>query len=235
VADPYATVTPERQRRVDRARELRGQGYLQREIADLMGISRSAANDLLTDPDNAKKRSRRLLYGGTCRICGKITDGSAGNHPPPDICIECGPNEQHENRRWTPEAVIAALQEFRQRVGRTPTATDLLVRAGAPSIERTLSTKRLAEIAALPRDLVTPPLPLVQREFGSWRAALEAAGLPPNPTGGAAHRNKERKVMPRRYVVFSKNGHGWVPHDAVEAHDPDDAIQRVAELGDREP
>jgi predicted transcriptional regulator len=230
MADPYATVTAERRQRIATVRELRARGLLQREIAAEMGISRNNVSDLLADPENTKKRARRLIYGGTCKRCGALTDGSQGNKASPEICKDCAALELHEQREWTKERIIAAFITFRERVGRAPTTVDIHVLSGAPSIERRLSDARVAEIKALPRDLRLPHYDLVRREFGSWPAALEAAGLPPNPTGGAGHRVKERKgVMPRNYVVFSKNGHGWIPRETVEARDSDEAIQKVAD------
>lgn len=229
MADPYSTITPERERRIQVARELRSRGLLQREIATEMGLNRKTVCDLLSDPENAKKCARRLTYGGRCRRCGALTDGSQGTRPAPEICKECAAVEQHENRYWTRDRIVAAFMTFKERTGRQPTTADTMVMSGAPSIERTLSDTRLAEIKAIPADIRLPHYDLVRRELGSWPNALAAAGMSPNRTGGAVHRHRERKVMPRNYVVFSKNGHGWIPRETVEARDSDEAIQKVAD------
>lgn len=78
-----------RSERAAEAAMLRAQGLLQRQIADRMGISRTYAAELLTDPDGSKVRARKATYGKPCRVCGKMTQGSDGRAAAPDICSVC--------------------------------------------------------------------------------------------------------------------------------------------------
>jgi hypothetical protein len=104
---------------------------------------------------------KRTLYGGICASCGAPTHGdglvSVARH-----CLRCARAQAHANRRWTPETVIAALHRSAQETGESPSATRWL-RGDRPDY--------------------APSVGVVQREFGSWSAALEAAGLPQRPAG----------------------------------------------------
>ena len=74
---------------------------------------------------------------------------------------------------WTQTTVVAALRDWVQRYGETPTAVDWdrskARRAGEP--------QRLARLAEHPSEL--PSVSNVLARFGSWKAAVQAAGLAP--------------------------------------------------------
>lgn len=139
------------------ARILRDSGLLQRQIAVVLGVSRRYAAELLDDPNGAKVRARKRRYGGSCRNCGSRTDGSNGRDGAPVMCHSCRQKQQHDDRFWTPERIIQAIQEWNREHGRPPIAPEW-VTPGA----------RVGQIA---------PVSTVQREFGSWRAAIQAAGF----------------------------------------------------------
>lgn len=175
------------------ARELREAGFLVQEVADLLGISRSYASELLLDPDGSRNRARKRSYGGTCEDCGARTDGANGRARAPKRCAACAATQKHEERFWTPERIVEVFQEFARIFGRAPSTTDIYSFAYSPTIAANLSDARLAEvndvtIAFAAHDLRLPSPPAVARELGSWKAAIAAAGLTPNPTGGAGHR-----------------------------------------------
>lgn len=117
----------------------------------------------LKNPGNPRKwcsdRCRKRQYGGRCVECGRRTDGSNGRGGAPERCLRCGPERQHRERVWTPEAVARALREWAHELGRSPTAPEAL-RKGA-----------------------RVPASAVQREFGSWNKGLQAAGLRLNRKG----------------------------------------------------
>ena len=81
-------VTPGRSALAAAVAELRSAGLTDRDVAARLGISRSYANALRTDPDGLKQRSRRERYRGTCRKCGCATTGCQGFNAP-TICAPC--------------------------------------------------------------------------------------------------------------------------------------------------
>jgi DNA-binding MarR family transcriptional regulator len=85
-----------RAEKVAKARELREQGALLREIAAELGVAVSTAGTLLSDPDGAKLRARKDSYRGTCEKCGTATDGSNGPGAAPALCCECTAHRHDE-------------------------------------------------------------------------------------------------------------------------------------------
>lgn len=170
---------------VCRALELRGRGLLIREIADELGVALQTASGYISDPDLSKQRARRAGYAGRCVDCGRPTDGSTPKKPRPR-CQECSHRRQHEQRPWTAERIIEAFREFAERVGRPPAVPDFnLARARAGC-----SAARIAEAEAAHATGHYPTVTTVQREFGSWRAALAAAGFAPNQVGYPSWRGR---------------------------------------------
>lgn len=151
----------------------------------------------LTDPAYAQrsreqsaaaKRRRR----GVCEVCGGETryNGVATNGPS-RICATCQRARQHESRRWTKATIIRSFIRFRDATGRTPRSRD----AQGPQESQVLrlSGKRIRELEQVQElGLVLPSPHCVQREFGSWAAALVAAGMKPSRGGAPDH----RKVWP---------------------------------------
>lgn len=135
---------------------LREHGLLPREIGDELGISRSYAAELLDDPAGDKVRARKNGYRRPCPDCGALMNGSNGRQAP-RLCADCTSAVQHEERHWTKQRVIAAIQLWNELHGRPPVAQDWLQYADRTS---------------------WPTVTAVQREFGSWRAAIAAAGFP---------------------------------------------------------
>lgn len=217
-------------RRAERAAEvaaLRQTGMTQAAIAAQTGLSRSYVGALLSDPDGTMDAARKDRYRKPCPRCGTPMDGSNGSAGP-SLCATCQRQRQHDERRWTADAIIERFRAFHAHTGRPPTVVEARSHAGAESVRRNLSPKRLAEIDAVPADLVLPAVATVLREFGSWRAALDAAALDAAPTGGAGHRQSRRGKM-RLYVVLAKHDDVWVEVDRVEARSVDDAIEQVAD------
>lgn len=147
--------------RVQRAamlQELRAAGHGEAEIrAALGGISRSYYRALISDPDGSKEKLRKERYKGTCVDCGAVTTYGA-----PTRCVPCARRRQHENRKWTPERIIADIQDWNRIYGQPPRAKDWLLQPpddGTPGFRR------------------WPHVGIIQKEFGSWSNALEAAGF----------------------------------------------------------
>lgn len=179
-----------RGQRYAEASRLRAKGLYSREIAAAMGISLSYVRGLFNDPDGAKDRARKNSYGGVCLRCGKRTDGSNGRAKAPKICAACDAIRLHEERYWTRERVIAAIQRWAAEHGRPPRANEWQ-RAhpdgwwpAATSVYRTSTNPGAV--------------------FAYWADAIEAAGFP-RPEVGKYERTSETRrrsseSLKRRYA-----------------------------------
>lgn len=157
--------------KVAEAQRLRGEGLLMREIAERMGAAVSTVDGWLNDPDLAKLRARKDSYRGECVDCGAPTDGSNGRDATPKRCDPCGRVWRHENRYWTPEAIIGCIQAWAdEHGGIPPAATDW-------NPNHAIKLGRPEKAAKFWRDGCWPAVSQVQREFGSWNVAIQVAGF----------------------------------------------------------
>ncbi len=58
-----------------RARQMRSEGKLLREIAEEIGVEVQTINSWLIDPDGSRLRARKESYRGTCIDCSGPTSG----------------------------------------------------------------------------------------------------------------------------------------------------------------
>lgn len=86
-----ATVSALRAARAAEAARLRAEGLTYERIAVRMGISRSYASCLVSDPTGEQDAARKASYGGECEVCGARTDGSYGRALAPKVCAKCAP------------------------------------------------------------------------------------------------------------------------------------------------
>jgi hypothetical protein len=187
---------------------LREQGVTWAEIAKRFNRAISSVRAIYDDPDLSKQRERRRKYEGVCGRCGGPTKYSGLDHPSPH-CAACAAEIQKETRTWTPEAIIERFQEFHRVTGRSPAVTDIPHHAelrGKTRKQWHLTSERIAEATSHGIHLPTPSI--VQREFGGWRKAVEAAGLVPVPWGLRARRNP----YPERVVNCY-----WTPETVIAA------------------
>jgi HNH endonuclease len=134
--------------------------------------SKSRCYDLLNDPYGEKARVRKGTY--TCARCGEERAYDGGLNPPVH-CIKCEPIVRAEDHR---ERVIAAIQLWDAMYGRPPTAADWNTGQWSrmkPEEERHAAVRWSARR--------WPPTSSVQAAFGSWNAAIAAAGYEPMQTG----------------------------------------------------
>lgn len=138
---------------------LREQGFSWKEVAAQAGMTYSAVRNLYNDPDGSKQKARRERYRRPCPTCGTMMDGSGGMKVQPTHCKTCAPAE---NRLWTREAVIDAIQRWAAEHGRPPSASQWTrSEDGHPaggSVYRSTSN--------------------TWAPFASWADAIEAAGFP---------------------------------------------------------
>lgn len=171
-----------RKTRADLVREymaLLDEGFTREQIADRYGKSYSAVTNLLADPDGSKQRARRKRYQGRCEDCGAATDGSNGHAGAPTLCEPCSRVHQHDERYWTPAQIVAAIREWAAIHDAPPVSTTWL---------------RGVELDAQGRRR-WPPVNVVQREFGTWAAAIAAAGFARPRIGGYRRSEETRAKM----------------------------------------
>lgn len=80
-----------REERVAQIKGLAATSLTHQQIAELLGISKSALRNLLYDSDGSQARARKDRYRGTCQACGAKTDGSNGAAKAPKYCLRCAP------------------------------------------------------------------------------------------------------------------------------------------------
>ena len=83
---------------------------------------------------------------------------------------------------WTPERIVRALQRWTQDHGRPPTAFEWGARRNLPDEKRVSATRQRRRQGVQARWQRWPTYGTVRAVFGSWGAALEAAGLPRKTT-----------------------------------------------------
>ena len=173
-----------REQKIQRARELREQGKTYAAVARELGVGVGTVYRWLNPAHYAeqmeKHYERRKGYAGTCADCGGETYGGDGPGKARERCRDCLNRHQHETRQWTKATVLAGIQRFAERYGRQPVASDFLV--GEPSAIKAEQRERYH------RDGDYPPYSVIQREFGTWADAIEAAGFP-RPRAGHYVRN----------------------------------------------
>lgn len=161
----YTAKTPEN---IERARALRAAGRYYREIAAELGVGVSTIAGWFEDPDGSRLRARKDSYRGTCAGCGGPVSGHAGPSTGPTVCLGCRPGYYV---RWTKERIVQAMRDWAEEYGAQPTAMDW---NGAMA-------RRFGHEAQARRyeDGDWPSAHTVQRVFGSWNAAIAAAGFAP--------------------------------------------------------
>lgn len=164
-----------------RAAELYAQGLTGARVAEIMEISRSHCYELLSDPSGEKVRERKARYETSCAGCGRTVNS---NSPPVDgqVCFRCSMDER---TIWTRDAIVLAIQEWADENGGIPPAANDFYRLGA--------TDR------------NPSVVTVQKQFGTWNAAIRAAGFEPHPGGPVGGyeplSEEQRSACARRYAA----------------------------------
>lgn len=218
--------TERRRELADRARALAAEGYLQREIAVMLGVSRSYASALASsDPLGEQARARKDTYRGVCEDCGAPTDGSYGPNNTPAVCDACSHLRQAADKTWTRDAVIDAIRRFHAAHGRPPRAQEWIRGDEANGYPARTSVYRSRQRSTSP--------------FLRWADAIEAAGFPRPLTGhydravkavGRSTRVKGRPVTMRDFVVLEQQEDGsWLAHEGVNAYSEALAIETYIE------
>lgn len=128
---------------------------------------------------------------------------------------------------WTPERVVAAVRSWAQEFGQPPTSTEWEIGKPEKYAEAALAKARLwHEKAARFASDTYPSNDTVRRLFGSFNAALAAAGFEPRPVGRTPRELTDRQVdaLRRRNGGFAAGPSQLANHlrsvmEARKAHD----------------
>jgi hypothetical protein len=116
------------------------------------------------DATGEKATAVKARYVGVCRGCGAYTQPRTGKGDAYEYCKRCHPGAIEQ--RWTPERVLGAMRQWRERYGRLPSSYDWsrthAYRRGGGALERLTGGE-------------WPAASVVGRLFGSWAAARTAA------------------------------------------------------------
>jgi hypothetical protein len=151
--------------------------------------------------------------------------GSEGFGPrAPRLCAACAAQEQIEERKWTQETVIEAIQLFARENGRPPLSSEWLVRQDRrfPPTSAIYRYKPKGRGGKRNRSGRHNP-------FASWADAIEAAGFPRPKIGHKVMpQGQGRSQMARRYFVLHKNRAGNWNLKETDAFSPETAIEKIA-------
>lgn len=152
---------------------LKAQGLSFSQIAAQLGLARSTVTAAYYDPSGEEDRRRKRRYERPCVDCG-ATINPNGIRAESVRCRTCHYEREREmSRRW----VIDSINEWADLFGTPPSAADwnpAKCRADGMEwkVERYEATGR-----------AWPSVSLAQDNFGSWSAAIAAAGWEPRESG----------------------------------------------------
>ena len=115
-------------------------------------------------PTGEKARAVKARYVGVCRGCGAYTQPRNGKGDAYGYCKRCHPGAIR--RKWTPELVISAMLEWRERYGELPSSYDW-----SHTHARRRGEQALRRLAAGH----WPAASVVTVVFGTWALARQAA------------------------------------------------------------
>ena len=154
-------VKPTRAERVRQCRELRDQGLVMREIGERLELATSTVHAYLNDPDGSRAHERKMR--GRCVDCGTAIRADQPGRGNP---VRCAPCAAEASRVWTCERIAEAIQTWAaEHDGEPPYANDWNTSA---------------------RDRRYPSVRSVRNVFGTWNAAISAAGFEPRRVGRPA-------------------------------------------------
>lgn len=150
-------------------------------------------------PGQARKwcsdRCRKSQYSVPCEDCGAPLNGSDGRgRNAPRRCVRCNNIAQGaESKVWTSTAVVLAIQEWAAEYGEPPAVPDWNPHTAEHVLHDPARARRFREAGGQ-----WPNFKTVYREWGSWNAAIKAAGFTPRaPHGGGGNGARHRSVRER--------------------------------------
>ncbi len=166
-----------------------------RHVAERLGISQSRVVHVMMsrtayERHKAASREAKRRRTGRCRVCGGPTryNGKHGKGAS-EVCHSCNARAQAAaNIVWTRERIVAALHDAHQALGRPPGMVDFnpnLARAKGNLVRAELSERMIAA-GRWPWSSAGrwPWSSAIYLRFGSYNAAMAAAGFAPRPPHG---------------------------------------------------
>ena len=179
-----------RAERLTQIRVLQAAGLTRREIAARLAMTPSGVRNIINDPDGSKQRARRATYTGTCADCGTPTRSNGTSKPSPR-CPECAARANAEAAlKWTPELILARIQEWAGLYGEPPAIPDWQPTTCYDVYHDWARARRFVEANGH-----WPWSNTVIQRFGSWNAAISAAGFEPRAAiGTTENRRRHRRA-----------------------------------------
>ncbi len=148
-------------------------GYDLVEIGKHFGKAKSTIEQWIKDPHQELSNARKAQYRVPCRGgCGGTTNPNGPAPSRTGYCAACLPDKQRQDRR---KRVVDAIRRWVDEHGEIPAATDwspaLAIQLGQP------------EAARRSRGGGWPYTTTAVEAFGSWNAAIAAAGFEPRRVG----------------------------------------------------
>jgi endogenous inhibitor of DNA gyrase (YacG/DUF329 family) len=138
------------------------------------------------------ERCRKHQYDRVCIDCGGPCDGASGLKKIATRCLPCARQHSHDSAHWTRERVIEALQEWATMTGWLPSASEW----NPASVQNDARREALLRFRATGH---WPYTNTVLSVFGSWNAAMEAAGFEPRPMHAGRPSNARMAEWIARY------------------------------------
>ncbi len=174
------------------AQQLRAEGLTYREIGERFGVNVHTASDWVNDPAGRQLRARKDRHAKPCVDCGTQTSGGEVRTEEPR-CHPCAVVKSGaEAKVWTRSAIILAIGEWAAQYGEPPAVPDWSPFAARHQLHDEERAQRCERAKAAGEH---PSYQTVIREFGSWNAAIEAAGFTPRAVGGWAANTARRRSM----------------------------------------
>lgn len=166
---PEASEMTAREEKAATVRALREEGHIRRQVARMLGISLSYADDLYHDPSGEAARERKRIYERPCVDCGK-TINPQGLGKGTIRCVAClGAHTRAETRQW----IVDSVAEWVRLFGAPPAATDWNV-AHARAVGAEWQVRRTEHTGRR-----WPNPSVVIDHFGSWNGMLRELGHRP--------------------------------------------------------
>jgi len=153
------------------------EGLKWREIGERLGISLKSAHEYYMDPTGEKMRARKARKDGNCADCGArtVSDGKTPER--------CGPCAHAASKVWTRDAIVAAIQRWADAHG------------GVPPVARDWNTTVARQRGKPDRGDGFPATNTVRNTFGTWNAAITAAGFVPFDIGHYGRDGEDPEVV----------------------------------------
>ena len=102
--------------------------------------------------------------------------------------------QHRQTERWTPDAIVLAIQQWARENDAPPAQADWNPHRARVHLRDEDRARRFERGRA---EGAWPSFSTVVRRFGSWNAALRAAGFEPRPPGSAGRSRAAKPAHPR--------------------------------------